>query len=142
MDDPIDDDAASTDLTDSATPASAGGRSNAARGASTLSETLGELSGLGFDGEFSVAGDGGISRPASIDALRCHRCRAEFAASEGTVDRIERLEGVSDPDDMLAVVAMRCPRCGAAGTLVLNYGPESTPEQAAVLASLPDPATR
>ena len=28
---------------------------------------------------------------------------------------------------MLMVMAMRCPTCGAAGTLVLGYGPEASP---------------
>jgi hypothetical protein len=36
------------------------------------------------------------------------------------------LEGASDPDDELAIAAIRCPQCQASGTLVLNYGPSAS----------------
>ena len=43
-----------------------------------------------------------------------------------------RLEGASDPDDMISVVAVTCPRCGTGGTLVLKYGPTAPENEAAV----------
>jgi hypothetical protein len=49
---------------------------------------------------------------------------------------MRRLEGASDPADMLAVFALTCPRCGTAGTLTLNYGPETTPGEVTVLQAL------
>jgi hypothetical protein len=51
---------------------------------------------------------------------------------------IRRLEGASDPADMLAVVALRCPACGAQGVLTLGYGPDTSPEEADVLLGLED----
>jgi hypothetical protein len=53
-------------------------------------------------------------------------------AADLLVEASRRLEGASDPDDMMTVIALRCPQCGAAGTLVLGYGPNATEEDAAV----------
>ena len=47
---------------------------------------------------------------------------------------IRRLEGASDPDDMLAVVALECPVCSMKGTIVLHFGPEASAEELDVLA--------
>jgi hypothetical protein len=52
------------------------------------------------------------------------------------------LEGASDPDDMMTVIAARCPHCGVAGTLVLGYGPNASPEHVAVSRALGDGITR
>jgi len=41
--------------------------------------------------------------------------------------------------DMLVVAPLTCPHCGARGSLVLNYGPESTAEEADVLLALAEP---
>ncbi|MEP6625457.1 MAG: hypothetical protein ABJC79_13510 [Acidimicrobiia bacterium] len=49
---------------------------------------------------------------------------------------VRRLEGASDPADMLAVLALTCPNCATMGTLTLNYGPESTPGEAIVLQAI------
>jgi hypothetical protein len=54
------------------------------------------------------------------------------------LERLERLEGASDPDEMLAICAIECPKCGTRGTLVLTYGPESTDEDDQVLLRLTD----
>ena len=53
---------------------------------------------------------------------------------------MRRTEGVSDPDDMLAVVALTCPQCGAAATAVLGYGPEAAEDDSEVLRTLQTPA--
>src|SRR5205823_12622975 len=66
----------------------------------------------------------------------CFSCRCEASATEFELVSLSRTEGASDPDDMLAVAALRCRRCGAAGTLVLNYGPESGEDDVAVLKRL------
>ena len=49
------------------------------------------------------------------------------------------MEGASDPDDMLALVAMTCPQCGARGTLVLAFGPMAPEADVDVLVRLEDP---
>jgi hypothetical protein len=52
---------------------------------------------------------------------------------------MHRLEGASDPADMLAAVAATCPTCGTRGVLVANYGPEAMIEDADVLRALESP---
>jgi hypothetical protein len=51
-----------------------------------------------------------------------------------------RLEGQSDPDDMVLVVAARCPACHDGGSIVLGFGPAGSAEDAAVVAQIPDHA--
>lgn len=71
-------------------------------------------------------------------AVRCFTCRRTSPPVEVAVDRIWRTEGPSDPDDMVAVAAVRCPHCATKGTLALKYGPGATPEEAEILANLDD----
>ena len=61
-------------------------------------------------------------------------------AAEAPVLELRRLEGASDPDDMLAIAAIECPNCAHRGSLVLNYGPTATAEDSAVLLALGTPA--
>lgn len=70
--------------------------------------------------------------------IRCFACHEDSPAGEATVDSLRRTEGASDPDDMVAVVALCCPRCGAKGTAVLKYGPEASIEDSEVLSLLED----
>ena len=69
--------------------------------------------------------------------MKCGACRTESPAADVGVDGVERLEGVSDPGDMVAIVAGTCPACGARGTLTLSYGPSASADDADVLAALP-----
>jgi hypothetical protein len=102
-----------------------------AAGASTLTEVIDQFEAHGYEAQF------GAREGAEI---LCFTCRATFPAGEAGMDAMERLEGASDPDDMAVVAAICCPRCGARGTLVLKYGPESTPEDGEVLLALSDRA--
>ena len=68
--------------------------------------------------------------------IRCFTCRTDSPAPRFQLDALRRTEGASDPADMAAVAAVRCPNCGAQGTLVLKYGPGATPEEAEVLSCL------
>ena len=104
-----------------------------ARGSETLLDVLGRFTTHGFVASFTPVDGGAEGR------LRCETCRAEFAANEPVVYELRRLEGASDPDDMLAVVALECPRCATRGSLVLNYGPTAMPEDAAALTNLREP---
>ena len=76
------------------------------------------------------------SRPAGI--VECGGCHAPHPADALELHRLERLEGDSDPSEMLAVCAVTCPTCGIKGTLVLTFGPESTREDDEVLELLDD----
>ena len=102
-----------------------------AGGASTLGEVLEHAEGDGFDGEFEPVGDDGN--------LRCSMCGEVVAAER--VERVwsQRLEGASDPADMLHVSALRCPECGEGGVFVAHFGPEAGPGESAALAALPEP---
>jgi hypothetical protein len=66
----------------------------------------------------------------------CFSCQFEAPAEEFELVSLSRTEGASDPDDMLAVAALRCPKCQCQGTLVLNYGPEATEDDVDVLQHL------
>lgn len=68
--------------------------------------------------------------------LRCFTCRETFSAADVTADRLTRLEGASDPSDMVSVIPVTCPHCGTSGSLVLNYGAEASAEEADVLAAM------
>jgi hypothetical protein len=96
----------------------------------TILDVLNELESLGFTGQF-MPREGG-----QVECLTCHR----LSRADDTVFRhLRRLEGASDPDDMLAVAALRCPHCPTRGTLVLNYGPTAAPADAAALLALRQP---
>jgi hypothetical protein len=99
------------------------------RGSQTLGGVLGEFEAAGYTGQFGA-------RPGGV--ILCFACQHESAPTDADPQRLRRLEGASDPDDMLAVVAVRCPRCATKGTLVLAYGPEAALEDSDVLAALPD----
>lgn len=68
--------------------------------------------------------------------LRCHACGTTSVASDFAVRSIRRLEGASDPDDMVAVAAAECPACSAAGTAVLAFGPMGSDTDADAMADL------
>ena len=99
-----------------------------------LSEVLTAAAAGGFDGSFDVTrSDGEV-------LLRCSACGT--ASPPATVDRVwtERLEGASDPADMLHVSALRCPACGAGGTLIAHYGPGADDDHQQIIARLPRPS--
>ena len=93
----------------------------------TVTEILREYEAEGYAGQFASRPDGFVM---------CFSCRQLSPAREVHVHELRRTEGASDPADMLAVVAMTCPRCGARGTLLVNYGPEITLDDAVVLRAL------
>ncbi len=95
----------------------------------TLLTLLDQMDDRGFTGQFDQR-DGRV---------RCLTCRETSDADAVPVCDLRRLEGASDPSDMLAVVAMRCPRCSAKGTLTLSFGPEASPGEDAVLRALREP---
>jgi hypothetical protein len=100
------------------------------RDAETLLDVLARYTDMGWSSQFAP-------RPGGV--VECESCRTSTAAADVPVLEIRRLEGASDPDDMLAVVAIECPQCGLRGALVLNYGPTANEEDASVLLGLGDP---
>ena len=93
----------------------------------TLGEIMGTLDAAGFGAQMA-------SRPGGM--ILCFTCRQESPAGEFDLQAQRRTEGASDPDDMLAIVGLVCPRCGTKGTAVLGYGPEADDDDAEVLVRL------
>jgi hypothetical protein len=92
-----------------------------------LLTVLRRYEGDGFTGQFD-------SRDGAL--VHCFACGEDHPAHGCRHGEIRRLEGASDPADMLAVVPVRCPGCGTRGVLVTNYGPEASAADAEVLRSL------
>jgi hypothetical protein len=93
----------------------------------TLGEIMVTMDAAGFSAQMAA-------RPGG--AILCFTCRQESPAAEFELRAQRRTEGASDPADMLAIVGLVCPRCGAQGTAVLGYGPEADYDDAEVLAHL------
>jgi hypothetical protein len=107
-----------------------------ARDAETIIDVLRVFEADGYHSQFMAASPD----DAPTDALECTACRATSHASDVGTRLLRRLEGASDPDDMLAIAALVCPHCGSRGTIVLNYGPLATPQDSAILRTLEQPA--
>src|SRR6478609_1079972 len=88
-----------------------------------LGEVMGNLDADGYGGQF---------RAADAGQVQCLTCRTVFDASTLGGDDVTRLEGASDPADMVMVVPARCPACHTGGTLVLGYGPDASVDDAEV----------
>jgi len=119
-------------MTDAPEPAPSGTVPDAepvAQDAQTLTDVIAALEARGYEGQFRVLEQARV---------QCLTCREEFAGARTAVESLRRLEGASDPDDMLAVVAMQCPKCGARGTLVLGYGPDASLEESQLMLELQD----
>ena len=100
-----------------------------ARDAETLLDVLARFTQEGWSSQFAAKVGGKVE---------CESCHTVVAAADVPVLELRRLEGASDPDDMLAVVAIECPNCTLRGSLVLNYGPTATEEETDVLLGLGD----
>jgi ribosomal protein S27AE len=101
-----------------------------------LSEVLGDLRTRGFDGDIVA------ERDAIPPGLCCRRCGRRFFADHVEVVEVHRFEGPTDPEDEALLLALRCPRCRGAGTLVTAYGPSVSADEAELLAALSTRATR
>lgn len=95
----------------------------------TLLEVLDEYRRAGYSSDFSVEPGG---------TVRCGRCAGDLDGQRLPTLSLRRLEGASDPADMMAVVATECPVCGADGTLVLGFGPMASADDSRALRSLAD----
>lgn len=95
----------------------------------TLVEVIRRLEAEGYTAQMA-AGEGGV--------IRCFACHQDSPAEAVHLHVLRRTEGASDPDDMVAVAALTCPRCGARGTVALKFGPEATPEEHEALRRLDD----
>lgn len=95
----------------------------------TLVEVLGRYEAAGFGGQMAATPEG---------LILCYTCGHETDPRRATLQSLRRLEGASDPDDMLAVMAIECPHCSIKGVLIANYGPEAEPGESAIFLALRD----
>lgn len=95
----------------------------------TLMEVLDLYSEGGFAGIFSITPDG---------LVECGTCGVASEATSVPMHSLRRLEGASDPDDMLAVAAVSCPLCNSRGTITMMFGPMASAEESTVMSSLRD----
>jgi hypothetical protein len=86
--------------------------------------------------QFDSEGFAGQFQAVEGPALLCLTCHRTSPLSSVDANRIVRLEGASDPSDMLVVIPVACPECSTRGTLVSNFGPEATLEEADLLVAL------
>ncbi|HUF99318.1 MAG TPA: hypothetical protein VMM60_14410 [Ilumatobacter sp.] len=93
----------------------------------TLTDVIDGYRDAGYTADFGTAADGQVL---------CDTCETLSTAASLAVASFRRMEGASDPDDMMAIVAITCPACGAEGTLVLGYGPTSSAFDTEVLQHL------
>lgn len=100
------------------------GQPSTPQGPDTLLDVLNEASDAGFGAQF-------IARPDGL--VECVECGASSPTSAFEVGGYRRLEGVSDPADMLLVAWARCLNCGAHGTLTLGYGPNASEADVSIL---------
>jgi len=103
-----------------------------ARGASELGDVIERMAGYGYGADFTAALDGDSA------VLRCPVCDATHPAASFRRAWTARLEGASDPADMLHVSALRCPGCGAGGAFVSPFGVNVGETDEAVLLALPE----
>jgi hypothetical protein len=94
----------------------------------TVTELIATSVQQGFTEEFVLTPDG----------IRCRGCGELSPPNDYGFESLRRLEGASDPDDSQAVLAVHCPVCDAAGSLVVNYGPAASAEEADALAAMQD----
>lgn len=98
-------------------------------GGLTIADALREFEGRGYREQFSVR-EGGL--------VECGHCGASIAPADVRLEGMRRIEGASDPADMVLIGALVCPRCDSHGTATLQYGPMAPPEHADVLRELAD----
>lgn len=98
-------------------------------GGLSISDALREFEARGYEGQFFI-------RPGG--AVECTNCHRELTPREIPLEAMRRVEGASDPADMAVIGALRCPKCGARGTVVVPYGPLATRDSGEVLRQLSD----
>ncbi len=95
----------------------------------TLTEVIDGYRASGFASDFWAEEPG---------CLRCGSCNSVVEARRVPMHSMRRLEGASDPADLVVVVASTCPVCGSQGTVVLGYGSMASAVDAEVLIALQD----
>ena len=93
-----------------------------------MSDVVDRLTKAGYDEVFSGEADG----------IRGTRKGRLHRPEELRIERIERFEGISNPDDETIVLALRCTIHDCRGTWVAAYGKDMPSSDAALLRRIPD----
>jgi hypothetical protein len=96
----------------------------------TMTEVVRQLELDGYDAQFIVTDDAEVW---------CPTCGTASEPGDMVVHSRRRMEGASDPADMVVVVAATCPTCRARGTLVMGYGPNASGPEGDAQRALPTP---
>jgi hypothetical protein len=108
----------------------------AARGVPSDNDSLtGVLRDLASDG-FGASYRPARERVEGRAAVVCGACGRSTPAADLEVVAERRMEGASEPDEMLLAVAAPCPACGAGGVIVLGYGPNASVEDSDIVVAL------
>ena len=86
----------------------------------TVLDAVQQLEADGYGASFSITRDG----------VHCSVCGVDHLADTAEVLQVFRFEGPSDPDEEAVVYTLRCPLCGALGSLVSAFGPNADPDVA------------
>jgi hypothetical protein len=92
----------------------------------TLRAVLRIFEDAGFDEQLIVIED-------ADGRVQCAQCGSVSGPDRIIIRSLRRLEGASDPADMLAVIAAECPVCRAKGTIVTHFGPGASTAETALL---------
>ncbi len=95
----------------------------------TLTGVLAAYEDDGYRAQLLVDDDGRVT---------CASCDNRADPGDIELHSLRRLEGASDPDDMVAVLAVACPSCEAKGTLVVPFGPQASEGEAELLRRMDD----
>jgi len=96
-------------------------------GGSSLTDVLTEFATAGYKGSFSAHAPG---------HLECGACGKWHEPGDLQFEAMRRIEGVTDPDDELAVAALECGTCHMLGIVVLPYGTRAGPVAGRILREL------
>jgi hypothetical protein len=94
-----------------------------------LTEVLAGYARAGYNGTFTVGADA---------TVECNSCGVVSPAASIEMSSLRRLEGASDPDDMMSVAAITCPACKRQGVIILGFGPSATAEDSDIFKGLKD----
>ena len=97
----------------------------------TLVEAIARLRSEGYGSDFAATADG---------RLLCRACDAVCDPASMRIEHRVRFEGNSNPDDEAILLALLC-SSGCRGLYSAAFGPDTPPEDAAVLRRLAQAAT-
>lgn len=95
----------------------------------TLTDVLAAAKRTGFHADFMVDGE----------RLLCSACNTASDPANLAREWVHRLEGMSDPDELLTISALECPACRTKGLLVMPYGPAADQHEAEISRHLQSP---